>query len=150
MARRISIRTTLMVGFPGETDNIFRELYDFVETAGFDHLGVFIYSPEKGTPAARLKGLPDRKIAEERLDAVMRLQADISKKNNQRLINRTVPVIIEGPLPETDLLLSGRTATMAPDIDGRVLINKGQGAVGEIARVLIREAHPYDLVGEIV
>jgi len=150
VARRISIRTTLMVGFPGETDNIFRELYDFVETAGFDHLGVFIYSPEKGTPAARLKGLPDRKIAEERLDAVMRLQADISKKNNQRLINRTVPVIIEGPLPETDLLLSGRTATMAPDVDGRVLINKGQGAVGEIARVLIREAHPYDLVGEIV
>jgi len=150
MARRISIRTTLMVGFPGETDGIYRELYDFVEIAGFDHLGAFIYSPEKGTPAARLKGLPDPGIARERLDAMMRLQADISKKNNQRLINRTLPVIIEGPLPETGLLLSGRTTTMAPDVDGRVLINKGQGVVGEIARVLIREAHPYDLVGEIV
>jgi ribosomal protein S12 methylthiotransferase len=150
MARRISIRTTLMVGFPGETDDIYRELYDFVETAEFDHLGAFIYSPEKGTPAARLKCLPDRRIAEERLDAIMRLQAVISKKNNQRLINQTVPVIIEGPLPETDLLLSGRTATMAPDVDGQVLINKGQGVVGEIAPVLIREAHPYDLVGEIV
>jgi ribosomal protein S12 methylthiotransferase len=80
----------------------------------------------------------------------MRLQADISKKNYQRLINQAVPVIIEGPLHETDLLLSGRTATMAPDVDGCVLINKGQGSVGEIASVLIREAHPYDLIGEIV
>jgi ribosomal protein S12 methylthiotransferase len=150
MTRRISIRTTMMIGFPGETDDIYRELYDFVEAVGFDHLGTFIYSPEKGTPAARLKDIPDRRITEERLDAIMRLQADISKKNHQRLINQAVPVIIEGPLHETDLLLSGRTATMAPDVDGRVLINKGQGSVGEIARVLIREAHPYDIIGEIV
>jgi len=150
MTRRISIRTTMMIGFPGETDDIYRELYDFVEAVGFDHLGTFIYSPEKGTPAARLKGLPDRRIAEERLDAIMRLQSDISNKNHQRLINQAVPVIIEGPLHETDLLLSGRTATMAPDVDGCVLINKGQGSVGEIASVLIREAHPYDLIGEIV
>ena len=150
MTRRISIRTTLMVGFPGETEDIFRELYDFVEMARFDHLGAFIYSPEKGTLAARLKGLPDHRIAEERLDAIMRLQAGISKKNNQRLVNQAVPVLIEGLFPETDLLLSGRTATMAPDVDGRVLINKGQGVVGEITPVLIKEAHAYDLVGEIV
>jgi ribosomal protein S12 methylthiotransferase len=139
-----------MVGFPGETDDIYKELYDFVETARFDHLGVFIYSPEKGTLAARLEGIPDHTIAEERLDAIMGLQANISKKNNQRLVNQTVPVLIEGLFPETDLLLSGRTATMAPDVDGRVLINKGQGVVGEIAPVLIKKAHAYDLVGEII
>lgn len=117
--------------------------------ASFDHLGAYIFSPEKGTLAARLKGIPDHRIAEERLDAIMRLQANISKKNNQRLVNKTVPVLIEGLSPETDLLLSGRTATMAPDVDGRVLINKGQGVVGEITPVLIKEAHSYDLVGEI-
>jgi ribosomal protein S12 methylthiotransferase len=149
ITRRISIRTTLMVGFPGENDDIYKELYDFVEMASFDHLGAFIFSPEKGTLAARLKGIPDHRIAEERLDAIMRLQANISKKNNQRLVNKTVPVLIEGLSPETDLLLSGRTATMAPDVDGRVLINKGQGVVGEITPVLIKEAHAYDLVGEI-
>ena len=150
LTRPISIRTTLMVGFPGETDDIYKELYDFVETARFDHLGAFIYSPEKGTLAARLKGIPDHRIAEERLDAIMRLQANISKKNIQRLVNQTVPVLIEGLSPETDLLLSGRTATMAPDVDGRVLINKGQGVVGEITPVLIKEAYVYDLVGEII
>jgi ribosomal protein S12 methylthiotransferase len=150
MPRRISIRTTLMVGFPGETDDIYRELHDFVESARFDHLGVFIYSPERGTRAARLKDIPDYKVAEERLEEIMRLQADISKENNRQFLNRTLWVLIEGHVPETDLLLSGRTATMAPDVDGRVLINKGQGIVGEIAPVLIKEAHPYDLVGEIV
>ncbi len=149
ITRRISIRTTLMVGFPGENDDIYKELYDFVEMASFDHLGAYIFSPEKGTLAARLKGIPDHRIAEERLDAIMRLQANISKKNNQRLVNKTVPVLIEGLSPETDLLLIGRTATMAPDVDGRVLINKGQGVVGEITPVLIKEAHAYDLVGEI-
>jgi ribosomal protein S12 methylthiotransferase len=149
ITRRISIRTTLMVGFPGENDDIYKELYDFVEMASFDHLGAYIFSPEKGTLAARLKGIPDHRIAEERLDAIMRLQANISKKNNQRLVNKTVPVLIEGLSPETDLLLSGRTATMAPDVDGRVLINKGQGVVGEITPVLIKEAHSYDLIGEI-
>jgi len=150
MNRRLSIRTTLMVGFPGETDDIYRELYDFVEKAKFDHLGTFIFSPEKGTPAARLKGLPDQRIAEERQEAVMRLQSEITRKRNQRLVNKTVSVLIEGFSPETDLLLSGRTSAMAPDVDGRVLINKGKGVVGEITPVLINEAHAYDLIGEIV
>ncbi|MDB9823197.1 30S ribosomal protein S12 methylthiotransferase RimO [Deltaproteobacteria bacterium] len=150
ITRRLSIRTTLMVGFPGETDDIYRELYDFVETAEFDHLGTFIYSPEKGTSAARLKGAPDQRIAEMRIDAIMRLQTRISREKNQRLVNQTVPVLIEGFSPETDLLLTGRTETMAPEVDGRVLINRGKGVVGEITSVLIKEAHAYDLVGEII
>jgi ribosomal protein S12 methylthiotransferase len=148
--RCLSIRTTLMVGFPGETEHIYRELYDFVEAARFDHLGAFIYSPEKGTPAARLKQLPDHRIARERLDAVMRLQARITRENNRRLLNQTLQVLIEGFSPETDLLLKGRTATMAPEVDGQVLITKGEGIIGNITPVLIREAYAYDLIGEIV
>ena len=148
--RRISIRTSLMVGFPGETDDAFMELYEFVRTAEFDHLGTFIYSPERGTHAARLKGLPDPQMSEERLNAIMTLQKKISKKRNSKLVGRTFPVLIEGVSPETELLLTGRTAWMAPDVDGQVLINEGNGKVGEIMQVLIHESHPYDLVGEII
>jgi len=80
----------------------------------------------------------------------MTLQAGISKEINQGVVGHIVPVLIEGPSPETDLLLKGRTATMAPDVDGQVLVNKGEGVPGEIMPVLIREAHAYDLIGEIV
>jgi ribosomal protein S12 methylthiotransferase len=150
LARPISLRTTLMVGFPGETDAIFEELYEFVERTEFDHLGVFIFSPEKGTPAARLKGVPERKVAENRFEAIMSLQAGISKERNRRMVGDTIRVLIEGFSSETDLLLKGRTATMAPDVDGQVLISKGHGEVGEIVPVLVTEGHTYDLVGEIV
>lgn len=146
----LSLRTTLMVGFPGETDEIFKELYHFVKMGAFDHLGIFIFSPEKGTPAARFKDAVERKVAEERLDAIMRLQAGVSKKKNQQMVGEVVPVLIEGMSSETDLLLEGRTAKMAPDADGKVFINRGHGIVGDITPVLIKEAHPYDLVGEII
>jgi len=148
--RPINIRTSLMVGFPGETDDAFRELYDLVEMAEFDHMGTFIFSPEPGTRAARLDGIPEPEVSEKRFDALMTLQKDISRKKNQRLINKTVPVLIEGVSPETDLLLKGRTARMAPDVDGQVLINEGNGTVGEIMQVLIHEAHDYDLIGKII
>ena len=148
--RNFSIRTTMMVGFPGETDEAFEELFNFVKDTEFDHLGTFIFSPENGTPAARMKGIPDRKVSEKRRDAVMKLQADISLKKNEGMINRIIPVLVEGVSSETDLLLCGRTIRMAPDVDTRVLINKGNGVPGEIQNVLITEAHPYDLVGEIM
>jgi ribosomal protein S12 methylthiotransferase len=139
-----------MVGFPGETEDAFRDLYDFVEESEFDHLGTFIYSPERGTRAERLKAIPEPVVSEQRLNAIMTLQKEISRRKNMRLVNRIVPVLIEGESPETDLLLTGRTACMAPDVDGQVLINEGNGTVGEIMQVLIHEAHPYDLVGEIL
>ena len=145
----VSLRTTVMVGFPAETDEIFDELYHFVRIAEFDHLGAFTFSPEKGTLAARLGGIVERKVAEERLDVIMGLQAEISERNNHRMVGQTVPVLVEGVSPETDLLLQGRTGTMAPDVDGQVLINKGEGVIGEIVPVRIREAHAYSLVGEI-
>ena len=148
--RHVSLRTAVMVGFPGETDEIFDELCHFVGIAQFDSLGAFIFSPERGTPAARLKGIVERDVARKRLEAIMELQAEISLKKNRRMIGRVEPVLIEGVSPETDLLLRGRTATMAPDVDSQVLINRGQGNVGEIVPVLIKEAHPYDLIGEII
>ena len=147
--RRISLRMTLMVGFPGETEEMFDELLDFVRMAKVDHLGVFIFSGEKGTVAARLKPTIAHEDAERRRDTIMALQADISQKINQRMIGQIVPVLIEGPSDETDLLLKGRTSTMAPDVDAQVLINKGKGVLGEIMPVLVSEAHAYDLVGEI-
>ena len=149
-SRKFSIRTTMMVGFPGETNEAFEEMFNFVRGTEFDHLGAFIYSPEKGTPAARMKGIPDSKVSEKRRDALMKLQANISLKKNRAMINQVVPVLIEGVSPETELLLCGRTIGMAPDVDSQVLINKGEGIPGEIQDVLITEAHPYDLVGEIV
>lgn len=148
--RRISLRTTLMVGYPGETEKIFEELYDFVRTVRFDHLGVFTFSPEKGTPAARLRQSVEQEAATKRQAAIMALQSEISKEQNQRLLGETIPVLIEGASPETDLLLKGRAATMAPDIDTQVLINKGNGVVGEIMPVRIKEAYAYDIIGEIV
>ena len=147
--RQISLRTTVMVGFPGETDKIFDELYSFVKAVEFDHLGAFIFSPEEGTPAARLETVVEERVAKERLDAIMLLQAEISRRKNQGMVGHRVSVLVEGVSPETDLLLKGRTATMAPDVDGQVLINKGDAVIGEIAPVRIREAHAYDLVGQI-
>ena len=147
--RKISIRTTLMVGFPGETDKKFKELYDFVKLSGFDHLGVFVFSREKGIPAARLKPTVPYKEAEVRKNIIMSLQKDILKRKNRQLVGHTLPVLIEGLCPETDLLLRGRTQTMAPDVDDQVLINKGEGVTGRIMPVLITDAHTYDLIGEI-
>lgn len=148
--QQVSLRTTFMVGFPGETDEIFEELYGFVKAAEFDHLGGFIYSAEQGTPAERLAPVVEEGVAKERLEAIMGLQAEISEGKNQEMVGQVVSVLVEGVSPETDLLLKGRMATMAPDVDGQVLINKGEGVIGEIVPVRITEAHTYDLVGEIV
>jgi len=148
-SRKIALRTTVMIGFPGETEERFRELCDFIKVAGFDRLGVFPFSPEKGTPAARLKdGIP-QEMVECRIEQVMEIQAENSRKLNEELVGKTVPVLVEGLHPETDLLLSGRTATMAPEVDGQVLINEGSATVGEIVPVQITKAHTYDLVGSI-
>jgi ribosomal protein S12 methylthiotransferase len=148
--RRIHLRTTLMVGFPGESEDLFQELLVFVEEARFEHLGAFVFSPERGSPAYRLKPRVQQEVAKERMSRIMTCQAGISESLNQDLVNRTVPVLIEGESNETSLLLSGRTAFMAPDVDGRVLINKGTGPAGEIMPVRITKAYAYDVVGEIV
>lgn len=148
--RALRIRTTLMVGFPGETEEAFEELCTFVAGAGLDFVGAFVFSPEKGAPAARFPNRVPRRVARARLDRIMRIQAEVSLDRMRSMVGRIDPVLVEGPCPETDLLLTGRTAGMAPDVDGRVLINRGEASVGTIVPVRFTEAHPYDLVGEIV
>lgn len=148
--RPVSLRTTLMVGFPGETQAMFEELRGFVRSAEFDHLGVFAFSPEEGARASRLGPRVPGNVGLGRRKQIMKLQSGISMRKHRALVGCTLPVLIEGESPETELLLTGRSSTMAPEVDGRILINKGVGIVGEILPVLVREAHPYDLVGEIV
>ena len=138
-----------MIGFPGETEEQFKELSNFIREAKFERLGVFAFSPEKGTHAARLKNNIPQNVVEDRIQELMEIQALNSSSINKDLVGKTVPVIVEGLSPETDLLLSGRTSTMAPDVDGQVLINKGTAIVGEIVPVHITEAYTYDLVGSI-
>jgi ribosomal protein S12 methylthiotransferase len=147
---RISLRTTVMVGFPGETEAAFKRLLGFVQNAEFDHLGAFVFSPEKGTAAGRMKNPVEQAVAERRRDRIMRLQAKISRKKNEGRIGQVYPVLVERAGEEKDLLLTGRTVFMAPEVDGRVLIRRGGAEVGQIVPVKILEAETYDLVGVTV
>lgn len=146
----ISLRTTVMVGFPGETEKDFQELHRFVDRVRFQRLGIFAYSSEKGTAAARLGDPIPEEVKQERLQTIARLQESISLQHHLRLTGTVQPVLVEGRSTETDLLLEGRLPSQAPDVDGRVLINRGFAEVGQIVPLLITEAHPHDLVGEIV
>jgi ribosomal protein S12 methylthiotransferase len=146
----IALRTSLIVGFPGETEEDFSKLLHFVEEAQFDRLGIFGYSREDGTPAA---GLPDQiseRIKRERGKKIMKVQARVSFKRNRRLINSLEQVIVEGLSDETDLLLKGRSSRQAPDIDGQVYITDGNALVGDIVTLKITDSSDYDLIGEIV
>jgi len=138
------------VGFPGEREEDFEELLAFVERARFQRLGLFAYSAEKGTPAARLKETVSDLVKQERLQALAVLQEQISLSFHQHLVGTDQPVLIEGETAETELLLEGRLASQAPEVDGRVLINRGYAQVGEIVTVRITEAHVHDLIGAIV
>lgn len=144
----IALRTTVMVGFPGETDKAFEQLINFVNEIQFDNLGVFRYSREEGTKAATLSGQVPEKIKDLRYHTLMTLQARISYKKNLKLIGTTQKVIMDltGNGRKT---LKGRTPYQAPDIDGVVQITKGLATSGEIVEVIITDACRYDLFGEI-
>ena len=150
----IAVRTTFITGFPGETDDDFSELLEFVRTVEFDRVGVFTYSDEEGTPAFDLANKVDPKIARRRRDRLMKEQAKISERRNREKIGSTVRVLFEGESKETELLWQGRIETQAADIDGCVLINDApegfEPEPGQFVNVLITEAHQYDLVGHIV
>ncbi|MBI5585599.1 MAG: 30S ribosomal protein S12 methylthiotransferase RimO [Deltaproteobacteria bacterium] len=145
-----ALRTTVMVGFPGEGDREFQELLEFVREIEFEHLGVFRYSPEEGTPAAALPGRADRRTSRKRHDRLMALQKEISLKKNRELIGRVEPVLVTGPSSESEWLLEGRTRFQAPEVDGVVYITDGNPVIGEINSVRINEAHAYDLVGAVL
>lgn len=143
----ITLRTSLIVGFPGETDAQFDELLKFVEVVEFDRLGVFSFSPEEGTPAAAMPGQVPHKLAEKRKATIMRIQKKISLRKHKKLKGTVQKVMVDGVSKETDLLLEGRTQAQAPDIDGVVYITEGVAAPGEIISVRIEGVHNYDLVG---
>ncbi len=150
----IAVRTTFITGFPGETENDFEELLQFVKNVEFDRVGVFTYSDEEGTAAFELPNKVDPKLAKQRRDRLMRAQRTISRRRNQRRVGQTVRVLFEGESNESDLLWQGRMETQAPDIDGCILINDVPDDFvplpGEMVNVMITEAQEYDLIGKIV
>lgn len=146
----VTMRTTLIVGYPGETEEQFRRLYDFVEEMEFDHVGVFIYSFEKETKSALLPDPVPGPVADERRAAIMELQQRISLKKNRVLVGRTLDVLVEAvgeiedELGNTEPVSVGRGRRHAPEVDGMVFI-PGAQPVGELVQVRVTEASPYDL-----
>jgi ribosomal protein S12 methylthiotransferase len=148
----IAIRTSMIVGFPGETDADFEQLCQFIQAAQFDRLGVFSYSDEETSQSFLLDNKVGKSTIHQRKRKLMSLQRRISLARNKRLIGREFPVLIEGPSKETELLWEARLATQAPEIDGVCYINDaepGEPQAGEMRLLHITEAHAYDLVGHL-
>jgi ribosomal protein S12 methylthiotransferase len=146
----VAFRTSFIVGFPGETDAEFDELLAFVREAEFDHLGVFTFSDEEGTTSFDLPGSVAPGVKERRRRKLLAEQKRISTRRNRRRVGERLPVLVEGLHEDSDLLLRGRLATQAPDIDGGVIINDGTALAGTFVTCEVTEAHPYDLVARIV
>lgn len=146
----IAIRTTLISGFPGETQELHDGLVDFVDECEFDRLGVFTYSPEEGTPAAEYEDQVDGELAVKWRDEIMELQQEISYEKNQQMIGSTPKVLIEGYLVDDDVYV-GRTYRDAPGVDGIVFVSAPYELIsGSFVDVKITEANEYDLTGVIV
>ena len=149
----VAIRTSFIVGFPGETAEDFAGLCQFVEAAKFDNLGVFTYSDEDTSASYALDGKVDGRTIQNRKRRLMAIQRKIARTRNRALVGAEVPVLVEGPSPETDLLWAARMSTQAPEIDGAALINDFEGAEprsGEMRTLRITEAHDYDVVGTLL
>ena len=143
------LRTTLLVGHPGEGEAEFTELLEYVTEFGFDHLGCFAYQPEAGTRAARLAA-PPAKVARARARQIMAAQKRASKARLKRWVNREIPVLVLGSHPESDLLGQARHAGQAPEVDGVVILTDGQARPGTITNCRVTKAHAYDLEGELI
>jgi ribosomal protein S12 methylthiotransferase len=144
------IRTQFIVGFPGETQEQFEEILEFLVEQQFDRVGCFKYSPEENTPGGKMPDQIDDETKEHRYRAVMEVQQNISRKKHRKMVGNKLRVIVEGFSEETDLLLQGRFMGQAPDIDGVTLINEGEAKVGDIVEVEITDAMEYDLIGRII
>ena len=145
----IVLRTTLIAGFPGETEEDFAELLSFVGRMRFERLGCFAYSKEEGTPAAAMKGQVPARVKNRRKNAVMKLQKDICSAYSESLVGRTLPVLVDGYLPDEDVF-TGRTGGDAPTIDGAVFFDGPMSLMsGDIVPVTITGAREYDLTGEV-
>lgn len=142
----IAIRTTLIVGFPGETEEDFDNLYDFVEDTKFQRLGVFSYSQEEGTVAAEMENQIDEEVKEERKDAIMRLQMDISRQSNEALVGKIIDVLVE--YKDEEGVYIGRSQYDAPEIDNQVIVKTlTDHQPGDFIKVKIDDAYDYDIVG---
>ncbi len=146
----ITLRTSLIVGFPGETVDDFLKLLQFVEKTQFDRLGVFCYSKEDGTPAADMPDQVSERVKRERHRKLMKIQGRVSFRRNRAMVGQLEQVIVEGYSEETELLLKGRTSRQAPDIDGQVYITSGRADLGEIVPCRITDSSDYDLVAEML
>jgi ribosomal protein S12 methylthiotransferase len=143
------MRSAFIVGHPGETDEDFDALLAFVREAELDHVGAFRYSHEEGTHSGTLEALVEPKLIERRARELMRVQRTVSKRRLKALIGTQREVLIEGESPESELLLVGRHAGQAPDVDGQVHLINGSGLPGELRQVLITHTADYDLVGDL-
>ncbi|HIN87909.1 MAG TPA: 30S ribosomal protein S12 methylthiotransferase RimO [Nitrospinaceae bacterium] len=146
----IALRTTFITGFPGETDEHFRHLLEFVREIEFDHVGVFTYFHEEGTTAYNYQDLVPNKIAVSRRDELMSAQQEINRKKNKARVGKIFPVLIEGADPDEEYLVTGRLATQAPEIDGQVIIEESEVEIGQISPMLITGSTNYDLVARQV
>ena len=146
----ITLRTSLMVGFPGETERRFHRLLDFVQEAQFELLGVFRYSKEEGTAAATFKAQVSARIKTQRYHQIMRLQRQISFRKQKEKVGTRIPVLIERPGKSSGILWEGRTQGQAPEVDGVTFLRLGNGRPGQIVETEITNATAYDLYGKIV
>jgi ribosomal protein S12 methylthiotransferase len=146
----VVLRTAFIVGHPGETRADFDELCDFVRWAEFDHVGVFCYSDEEGTASHALGDKVAPRIAEARARKLMRLQRRVSRRKNRARIGLELEVLVEGPSEEHELVMAGRHAGQAPEVDGVVYLSGAEVHPGEPVRVRIVDAADYDLVGQVI
>ncbi len=145
-----SIRTTVIVGFPGETEEDFEELKEFIKEFKFDYVGVFKYSREEDTVAHDLPNQVDEDIKQKRWAELVNIQSEIAERKNRDMIGQEVEVLIDGISSESEFMLEGRTRGQALEIDGKVLTNDGTAKQGEIVKVKIEQNFEYDFVGPIV
>ena len=154
----VTLRTTFIVGHPGETDAAFQKLVDFVREAELDHVGVFTYSQEDGTYSATLEDQVPKKIAEQRRRVLMRTQRTISRKKMKAMVGRELEVLVEGQSDESEYLWAGRHQGQAPEIDGQVYLSLPEGSpdelraprAGELVRARVTGFADYDLAAQIV
>jgi len=146
----VAVRTSFIVGFPGETEADFEELLSFVEAEEFDNVGVFTFSDEEGTTSFDLPDRVPARVKERRRRKLLSAQKRISARRNRARVGERIEVLVEGTHPDTDLLLRGRTAGQAPEIDGQVLINDGTAEAGSFVTCEVTEGHAYDLVARVV
>jgi ribosomal protein S12 methylthiotransferase len=150
----LTLRTSFVVGFPGETEKDFEDLCDFAKEASFDWMGAFGYSDQEGAGAFDLENKVSSREIESRRKSLMSIQKKISRAKKKTLVGREVDLLLMGPSEESDLLLEGRTAMHAPEIDGKVFVNDHPEGTnpqkGQFYRCRITEAHDYDLVAQIV